>query len=134
MVNRTARESHPRHARVKLVAELAGNRLPNLWCTPAVTAMMMGWKRACFAQPPASAGQPADIEVRRDRALPRAAAGQLGSLVTICLDGMSLLAAVHRQDVGAPWRFGVSGEFHHKQKRLSTGPTNGKRWNAGAPA
>ena len=74
--------------------------------------MMMGWKSACgvlqhahrrlwLAQPFAGAGLPADMEVRRDRALPRAAAGWLVSLVTIYLDGISLaeLAAVHQQAV-----------------------------------
>ena len=75
---------------------------------PAVTAMMIRWKsagdglehahrRLSFAQPPAGAGLPADIKVRRDLAWPRAAANRLGSLVTVYQDQMTpaALAAVH---------------------------------------
>ena len=74
--------------------------------------MMMGWKsvcgvlqhahrRLCFAQPPSVAGLPTNSEGRRDRALPQTASGQLGPLVTIYLDGVSLdeLSGVHQQAV-----------------------------------
>ena len=108
---------------------------------PAVTAMMMGWKsacgvlqharrRLCFARTPAGAGLPADSEIRRDRALPQTASGQLGSLVTIYLGGVSLaeLSAVHQQAVGGTMspevaacrKFGVNGASHRKKRRLST--------------